>query len=81
MENLMSEEKIVKKPGCGMKFNCEVINFGSKLVRHWKKLEYIENQLKNKLSEEDLGYITQAKYEAEDLVLQFYREYEIKSKS
>ena len=46
----MSEEKIVKKPGCGMKFNCEVINFDSKLVRHWKKLEYIENQLKNKLS-------------------------------
>lgn len=74
-------EKIIKKPGCGMNFNCEVVKFDSKLVRHWKKLEYIENQLKNKLSEEDLGYIAQAKYEAEELVSQFYREYEIKKRS
>lgn len=75
----MEEEKeiIAKKLGCGMRFNYEVVNFDSKLMRLWHKLDYIENQLKGKLSEEDLGYITQAKYEAEDLVMQFHREYNI----
>lgn len=79
----MSENKeiIVKKPGCGMNFNCEVMNFEPKLVRLWCKLRYIEDQLKDKLSEEDLGYLTQARYMAEDLVQQFHREYEVKNKS
>ena len=73
-----SKKIIIKKPDCGMNFNCEVTQFDSKLVRHWKKLEHIEHQLKDKLSEEDLGWITQAKLEAEDLVQQFHKEYEIR---
>lgn len=71
-------EVILKKSGCGMRFNCEVINFDSKLMRLWHKLEFVERYLKDKLSEEDLSYLTQLKNEAEDLVLQFHREYEVK---
>ena len=70
-----AKESIIKKPGCGMNFNCSIVNFDVKLARLWHRLEY---QLKDKLSEEDLGYISQAKYIAEDLVMQFYREFEIK---
>lgn len=74
-------EVIIKKPDCGMKFNCEVVNFDSKLMRLWHKLEFVEKHLKDKLLEEDLSYITQLKYEAEDLTLQFHREYEVKRES
>ena len=73
-------EIITKKPGCGMNYNCEVMNFESKLVRLWYKLYYIEDQFKDKLSEKELGYLTQAKYMAEDLVQQFHKEYETKTR-
>lgn len=71
-------EIITKKPDCGMNFNCDIVNFDVKLSRLYHKLVFIENKFKDKLPEEELSYLTQAKLEAEDLVQQFYREYEIK---